>query len=118
MAEGTCIKVRPHELEVYSPAGHRDTRNRRLIGPEAGSLHVEVILGEMGPQGIGEVHAHGSCDQIFYLLEGRLKVISDEAEEILDPGDLGFIPEGVLHEVVCMSEEARFLVMYAPPKRD
>jgi quercetin dioxygenase-like cupin family protein len=118
MAKKICIKVRPHEVEAYSPAGHRDTRNRRLIGPEAGSTHVEVIVGEMGPQGIGEAHAHGSCDQILYLLEGRLKVISDEAEEILDPGDLGFIPEGVPHEVVCMSEGARFLVMFAPPIRD
>ena len=118
MAEGICIKVRPHEIEVYSPAGHKDTRNRRLIGPEAGSSNVEVILGEMGPQGIAEAHAHKNCDQIFYLLEGRLKVISDKTEEILDPGDLGFIPEGVPHEVNCMAEEARFLVMYAPPKRD
>jgi quercetin dioxygenase-like cupin family protein len=115
MAEGKCIKVRPNEVDVYSPAGHRDTRNRRLIGPKAGSTHVEVILGEMGPQGIGEAHVHGNCDQVLYLMEGRLKVISDEAEEILDPGDLGFIPEGVPHEVICMTEEAKFLVLFAPP---
>jgi quercetin dioxygenase-like cupin family protein len=116
--EGAFVKVRPNEVDVYSPAGHRDTRNRRLIRPAAGSTHVEVIVGEMGPQGIGEAHAHGSCDQILYLLEGRLKVISDEAEEILDPGDLGFIPKGAPREVICMSEGARFLVMFAPPIRD
>ena len=102
-------------MDVYSPAGHEDTRNRRLIGPAAGSNRVELILGEMGPQGIAEAHAHKSCDQVFYLLEGRLKVISGEAEEILDPGDLGFIPEGVPHKVICMSEGAKILVLYAPP---
>lgn len=118
MDEGKFIKVRPNAVDVYSPAGHRDTRNRRLIGPAAGSTHVELILGEMGPQGIGEAHVHEICDQILYLLEGRLKVIFDESEEILDPGDLGFIPEGVPHEVVCLSEEARFLVLFAPPNRD
>lgn len=120
MAEGKTkerafVKVRPNEVDVYSPAGHEDTRNRRLIGPAAGSNRVELILGEMGPQGIAEAHAHKSCNQIFYLLEGRLKVISGEAEEILDPGDLGFIPEGVPHEVVCMSEGAKILVLYSPP---
>ncbi len=115
MAKGKFIKVRPDEVDVYSPAGHRDTRNRRLIGPAAGSTHVELILGEMGPQGIGEAHAHEGCDQIFYLLEGRLKVISDGVEEMLDPGDLGFIPKAVPHEVICISEGARFLVLFAPP---
>lgn len=115
MAEGKFIKVRPNEVDEYSPAGHRDTRNRRLIGPAAGSTQVEVILGKMGPQGVGEAHVHEGCDQIFYLLEGSLKVISDGVEEILDPGDLGFIPEGVAHEVVCISEGARFLVLFAPP---
>jgi quercetin dioxygenase-like cupin family protein len=115
MAEGKCIKVRPNEVGVYSPAGHRDTYNRRLVGPIQGSTRVELILGEMGPQGIGEAHAHESCDQILYLLEGSLKVISDGVEEILDQGDLGFIPEGMPHEVVCMSEGARFLVIFAPP---
>ena len=115
MAEGKCIKVRPNEVDVYSPAGHRDTRNRRLIGPAAGSNHVELILAEMGPRGIGEDHVHESRDQIIYLLEGSLKVISDGKEEILDSGDLGFIPEGVHHEVTCISQGARFLVLYAPP---
>jgi quercetin dioxygenase-like cupin family protein len=118
MAEGRCIKVSPNEVEVYSPAGHRDTRNWRLIGPEAGSTHVELILGEMGPQGLAEAHAHESCDQIFYMLEGSLKVIYDGAEQILKPGDMGFIPERVPHQVVCMSEGARYLVMYAPPISD
>ena len=118
MAEGTFIKVSPNEVDVYSPAGHEDTHNRRLIGPATGSTRVELILGEMGPQGIGEAHAHEGCDQILYLLEGRLKLISNEAEEILDPGDLGFIPEGVPHEVICISEGARFLVLFAPPIRD
>lgn len=113
--EGAFVKVRPNEVDVYSPAGHRDTHNRRLIGPAAGSTHVELILGEMGPQGIGEAHVHEGCDQILYLLEGSLKVISDGAEVILDSGDLGFIPEGVPHEVICISEGAKFLVLFAPP---
>jgi quercetin dioxygenase-like cupin family protein len=116
--ERAFVKVRPHEVDIYSPPGHGDTRNRRLIGPAAGSSHVEVILAEMGPQGIGEAHAHKGFDQILYLLKGQLKVICDEAEEILDPGDLGFIPEGVSHEAICMSEGAKFLVLYAPPMRD
>lgn len=67
------------------------TYNRRLVGPDMGSKYVEVILGEMGPKGTVDPHVNNSLEQIIYLLEGNLKVISPGVEEILEPGDLGFI---------------------------
>jgi quercetin dioxygenase-like cupin family protein len=110
------IKVRPSDLDVYMPAGHDDTYNRRLVGAGIGSKYVEVILGEMGPKGVADPHAHNDLEQIIYLLEGILKVISDGIEDVLEPGDLGFIPVGVSHQIFCESERATFLVIYAPPK--
>ena len=115
--EGTgFVKVRPNDLDVYTPAGHDDTYNRRLVGPGIGSKHIEVILGEMGQKGVADPHVHKNFEQIIYLLEGNLKVISQGAEEILEPGDLGFIPVGVSHQVICETGKARFLIIYAPPK--
>ena len=110
------VKVNPNDVSVYTPAGHDDTYNRRLVGPDMGSKYVEVILGEMGPKGIADSHVHNSLEQIIYLLEGTLKVICPGAEETLQPGDLGFIPVGVSHQVICETGRARFLVIYAPPK--
>ena len=110
------IKVKPSDVSVYTPAGHDDTYNRRLVGPGMGSKYVEVILGEMGPKGTADPHVHDNLEQIIYLLEGNLKVFSDGVEDVLEPGDLGFIPVGVSHQVLCESGKARFLIIYAPPK--
>ena len=110
------VKVRPNDLDVYTPAGHDDTYNRRLVGPGIGSKYIEVILGEMGPKGVAEPHIHNDLEQVIYLLEGILRVVSDGNEDVLEPGDLGFIPVGVSHQIFCESGRARFLIMYAPPK--
>ena len=110
------IKVSPKDVGVYTPEGHDDTYNRRLVGPSMGAKYVEVIFGEMGQKGVADPHVHKNFEQIIYLLEGNLKVISQGAEEILEPGDLGFIPVGVSHQVICETGKARFLIIYAPPK--
>jgi quercetin dioxygenase-like cupin family protein len=93
------IKVNPNDVGVYTPEGHDDTYNQRLVGPNMGAKYVEVILGEMGRKGVADPHVHKNFEQIIYLLEGNVKVISQGAEEILEPGDLGFIPVGVWHQV-------------------
>ena len=110
------IKVKPSEVDVYTPAGHDDTYNRRLVGPEIGSKYVELILGEMGPKGVADPHVHNDLEQIIYLLDGTLKVISDGIEDVLEPGEVGFFPVGISHNVFCESGRAKFLVIYAPPK--
>jgi len=112
------IKIRPSDVDVYTPAGHDDTYNQRLVGAGIGSKYVEVILGEMGPKGVADPHVHNDLEQIIYLLEGTLKVISDGIEDVLEPGDLGFIPVGVSHQLLCESGRAKFLIIYAPPKEE
>lgn len=39
--------IRPSELPGYSPANHHGTTNVRLVGPETGARHMEVVLGEI-----------------------------------------------------------------------
>lgn len=109
-------KVSPQDVEGYVPAGHDDTFNRRLLGPNSGSKYVEVILGEMGSQGTADPHAHDNFDQIMYILEGRLRFICGDVEEVLVAGDLGFIPIGVNHQVFSETPKSKFLVIYAPPR--
>lgn len=110
------IKKSPDNIDGYIPPGHGDTLNKRLIGPDSGSQHVEVILGQMASEGNAETHTHSDLDQILYMLEGRLRVITDVNEDIFDPGDLCLIPINVPHKVLCETDKAKFLVIYAPPK--
>ncbi len=81
-----------------------------------GANHLEVILGEMGAKGTADQHVHARSEQVIYLLEGTLTVISKGIQETLGPGEIGFFPAGLSHRIRCESGKARFLVIFAPPK--
>ena len=110
------IKCSPNEVEVYMPSGHAGTFNRRLIGWSSGARYMEVILGEMDSSGVAEKHVHNDFEQALYMLEGVLRIESNDRVEKLEEGDLVFFPMGVEHKVECLTEKARFLVIYSPPK--
>lgn len=114
--KATFARVKPNDVSVYVPPGHDDTYNRRLVGPEMGADHLEVILGEMGPRGTADPHVHAGSEQVIYLLEGTLRVICDGLQEMLGPGEIAFFPAGLSHQIRCESGRARFLVIFAPPK--
>lgn len=113
------IKVSLKDVPVYEPPGHHDTFNRRMIGPFNGSNNLEFIIGEMGKTGDADPHTHFGFDQVMYILEGRLKITSPATgkEDIFEPGDLVYFPDGVEHKVVVESEKSRFCVIYSPPKQ-
>lgn len=110
------IKVNENDAAVYSPPGHGDTYNRRLLGPKEGSARVEFIIGKMGKSGNAEPHAHGSFDQVMYMLEGRIRVTGDGPEVTLGQGELIYFPIGCSHKVEVETEEAKFIVLYTPPR--
>ncbi|MFC4120563.1 quercetin 2,3-dioxygenase [Nonomuraea zeae] len=60
------------------------------------------------------VHAHPDVHEIFYLLDGRVRVwIQSAAGELLDrvlgPGDFGYVPAGLLHSYRSESDGTRVL---------
>lgn len=110
------IKVTSKDVEVYSPPGHGDTYNKRLIGPKDGSLFVEVIHGEMGNVGHAEPHCHNEFDQCMYMLSGRLRVTGDGDEVTLEKDDFIYFPRKSMHKVVCETPKATFIVIYSPPR--
>lgn len=112
------IKRSAGEVPVYTPPGHDDTFNRRLLGPADGCQHIELIVGEMGSSGHAEPHFHTEFEQSMYLLEGVLRVYgADGAEVTMQPGDAIYFPVGCEHKVVCETPRAKFLVIYTPPRQ-
>jgi len=112
----TYKKVSMKDVEVYSPPGHGDTYNKRLLGPKDGAVFAEIIHGEMGNVGHAEPHAHAEFEQSMYMLSGRLRVTGDGPEVILEKDDFIFFPKHSMHKVVCETEKATFLVIYSPPR--
>ncbi len=107
--------IRAAELPGYSPANHHGTTNVRLVGPERGARHMEVLLGEFVPGGNAAAHAHPGLEQAVYVLEGTALAGIDGVEHEVRPGDLMFFPEGVYHSLKVTSERVKLLVFYAPP---
>lgn len=110
------IKVSSSDVPVYTPPGHDDTYNKRLIGPHNGAQHIELILGEMGCTGHAEPHYHSEFEQCMYVLTGRLNVTGDGDAVALEAGDAILFPKNSTHKVVCETDKATFLVIYTPPR--
>ena len=60
------------------------------------------------------LHAHRNEDELFYLIEGSLKVFRGKEELTLKPGESGFLPRGVPHTFKILSPTARWLVYMTP----
>ncbi len=72
---------------------------------------VEV---QSGPGCEPPPHIHRNEDELFYVLEGTLKVLRGNQELTLGPGESGFLPRDVIHTFKITSSQARFLVYITP----
>lgn len=105
------------DVEAYSPPGHEGTFNRRLVGPEEGIEHMEVIIGEMEPGGLADPHLHEDIEQIMYILTGKMHIIIEDKETVLTEGDVVWIPKKAMHEVQNVGDtNLKFVLMYSPQK--
>jgi len=59
-------------------------------------------------------HSHKNEDELFYLMEGSLKVFRGEEELTLKPGESRFLPRGIPHTFKILSPTARWLVYMTP----
>ena len=66
------------------------------------------------PGGEPPMHIHVNEDEMFYILEGKLKVYRGEEELILEAGESGFLPRNVPHTFEVLSSRARGLVYISP----
>jgi quercetin dioxygenase-like cupin family protein len=107
--------IRASEMKGYSPANHHGTTNIRLVGPENGARHMEVLLGEFVPGGNAQAHMHPALEQAVYVLEGTAMAGIDGVDHEVRAGDVMFFPEGVYHSLKVTSERVKLLVFYAPP---
>ena len=64
-------------------------------------------------------HAHTNCEEILYLLKGRLRHTISTNEVLMEPGDTIVMPEGVMHNAYSIGEEdADMIVVYSSAQRD
>ncbi len=108
--------IREGDVAGYRPAGHTGTVNRRLVGPEQGSRHLEVVLGTIDPGQGASPHFHPGIDQFCYMLHGTASVTIGDTTREIGAGEGCFFPADTPHVFTATGHEpVRVLVVYGPP---
>lgn len=86
------------------------------VGNAEGLTLGRVIIkpGQANPR-----HCHRRCEEVLYLLAGRLEHTLGDASHRLEPGDVITIPAGVFHNARAIGEEdAEMIVAFSSGERD
>jgi len=88
-------------------------REKRALGDPLGLTNFGVNLVTLKPgAGSAERHWHTRQDELIYVLEGEITLITDAGEQVLGPGMTAAFPAGVAdgHQLINKSgAEARYL---------
>ena len=76
-------------------------------------IHVTERHGSGPP-----LHIHHNADESFYVVDGELDIVVGDDRIEARRGDFVFGPRGVPHAYVARSDEAEFLVTFAPASMD
>lgn len=92
----------------------------RLVDADIGAvqvdLHLNVILAGSAP---GPYHYHPANENVYHVIDGRVRIRIDGVDHDAGPGDTVFIPPGVPHSASNIGDgDARLLEIYAPAKVD
>lgn len=60
------------------------------------------------------LHRHPDADELSYLIEGEITVKVNGVETHLTAGSVSYVPKGVEHAFLVLSERARILTMQTP----
>jgi quercetin dioxygenase-like cupin family protein len=75
---------------------------------------VVIKAGKSNPR-----HAHRNCEEVLYLMRGKLAHTVGDSTVVLSAGDVLTVPAGVFHNAVSIGEEdADMIVTYSSAARD
>ncbi|MDQ3887599.1 MAG: cupin domain-containing protein [Actinomycetota bacterium] len=77
-----------------------------------GSLAVLEHYGERGY--CSPLHRHEADEELFFVLEGQLRVEVDGQQHAAGPGAVAVLPRALPHAFVVTSPHARFLTFHTP----
>ncbi|NDJ75919.1 MAG: cupin domain-containing protein [Chloroflexi bacterium] len=113
MASNDVLVVRPGEGQQVSVG---DLGMEFMVRMDDTPSQVALHEWTLPPRGLGAPpHIHRSEDEVFYVLEGDLTVMEDDAITSARPGDYVVLPRGRLHTFWNAGDTpARMLVVLTP----
>lgn len=98
--------VRSNNLE-FIPAGHEDSLNPGVLKKvlfkkdDLISGRVQMINWAMLPPGKSfRAHYHEDMEEVFIVVDGKVKIKIDQEEAIIGQGDAVLVPAGGTHKMI------------------
>ena len=101
---------------IEEPWGSLRWLASRAIGNAEGVTvgHAIIKAGHANPR-----HSHTTCEEVLYLLRGRLRHSMGDASVVLEAGDTLTVAAHVVHHAVNVGEgDAEMIVSYSSGVRD
>ncbi len=103
--------------EKYTPFTHFNMTTEVIFNPDKGCKQANITLStlEKGAGSTDEIHDHS--DQIFYILQGQMKVFAEgKLLEVLNKGDAIMVEAGDKHAVINeLDEQCIYYAVTVPP---
>lgn len=92
----------------------------QLVDPRLGSRQLDCHINVLRAGGVvGPYHKHSNAENVYYILEGLVRVRIEDVEHDLRPGMAVFIPPNVPHSAANIGDtDARLIEIYTPPNPD
>ncbi len=75
----------------------------------------DYFICEVAPHGGPPLHVHHEQDETLHVQAGRFKVRVGEQEQILEPGGFAYMPKGLPHAFLNLTDQpAELIIMFAP----
>ena len=107
MSTKSLVRVQDGLLEEFSWGNIHWSMNSEL----AGSEHLTVGRVEINPHSNNPRHYHPNCDEVVYVVSGRIAHLVDEQWYEMEAGDAIHVPQGVWHQGRNQADEPAILVI-------
>ncbi len=67
--------------------------------PETGTMGSILVEQTFQRGGATNLHIHDQGDELFYVLSGTGTATMGDKQEVIDPGDVIFVPRGAVHRI-------------------
>jgi quercetin dioxygenase-like cupin family protein len=101
--EGLRLQSGPGRDLVFKLTGN-DTRGA-----------MDYFICEVAPHGGPPLHVHHNQDETLHVMNGRFKVRIGDQEHTLDPGGFAYLPAGLPHAFLNLTDQpAELIIVFAP----
>ena len=116
----TCFHAGPMEgwgqFRLEPPDVPVPARGKLFLRGLLGSAGLEMSLNVVPPgKGIPFLHRHRQNDEVYVVVEGRGQFRNGDTRHPFGPGDLLFVPAGVVHRFEDFTDDlAVWVIFYGP----